>query len=81
MAASQFNGPQHRTKINRIVRFGGFSDKNRVNSSNYYDTIFKYFEKFNHPFSHMFIFGNMFPESHGFVSIQVTRSNNFVYIH
>ena len=28
-------------------------------------------EKFNHPFSHVFIFGNMFPESHGFVAMPV----------
>ena len=25
------------------------------------------------PFSHVFIFGNMFPESHGFVAMPVTR--------
>ena len=29
----------------------------------------------------MFIFGNMFSESHGFVAVPVTRSNNFVVHH
>ena len=30
--------------------------------------------EFDHPFSHVFIFGNMFPESHGFVAMPVTSS-------
>ena len=30
---------------------------------------------------HVFIFGNVFPESHGFVAVPVTRSNNFVSLH
>ena len=34
----------------------------------------------NHPFSHVFIFGKMFPESHGFDAVPVTMSNNFVSI-
>ena len=29
----------------------------------------KFPEKFDHPFSHVFIFGNMFPECHGFVAM------------
>ena len=33
------------------------------------------------PFSHVFIFGNMFNESHGFVAVQVTSSKNFVSLH
>ena len=28
---------------------------------------------FDHPFSHVFMYGNMFPESHGFVAMPVTR--------
>ena len=48
---------------------------NRVNSSNYNATVFKFSKKFDHPFSHVFIFGNMFPESHGFVAMQVTKLN------
>ena len=32
----------------------------------------KFSEKFDHPFSHVFIFRNMFPESHGFVAVPVT---------
>ena len=33
------------------------------------------FEKFDHPFSHVFIFGNVFPESHGFVAMPVTTAS------
>ena len=32
----------------------------------------KFSEKFDHPFWHVFIFGNMFPESHGFLAMPVT---------
>ena len=46
--------------------------------SNFIVMILKFSEKFNYKFSHVFIFGNMFPESHGFVAVPVTRSNNFV---
>ena len=28
-------------------------------------------EKFDHPFSHIFIFENTFPESHGFITMQL----------
>ena len=38
-------------------------------------------KKFNYPFLHMSIFGIMFPENHSFVSVPVTRSNNFVSLH
>ena len=55
-----------------------FFYKNRVNSSKFNATILKFTETFDHPFLHVFIFGNMFPESHGFVAVPVTRSNNFV---
>ena len=47
-----------------------FGDKNRVNSSNFNATIFKFSDKFDHSFLHVFTFGNMFPESHGFVAMQ-----------
>ena len=53
----------------QIDRFGY---ENWVNSSNFNATILKFSEKFNYPFSHVFIFGNMFPESHGFVAMPVT---------
>ena len=32
----------------------------------------RFSEKFDHLFSHVFIFGNMFPESYGFVAMPVT---------
>ena len=34
------------------------------------------FEKVNDLFSYVFIFGNIFPERHGFVAVPVTSSNN-----
>ena len=76
------NGPPTPCKIEvnncELIDFG---DKNRVNSSNSNATILKFAEKFDHPFSHVFIFGNMFPASHGFVAVSVTRSNNLVSLH
>ena len=41
-------------------------------------TTLRFAEKFDHLFSHVFTFSNMFPESHGFISVPVTISNNFV---
>ena len=35
-------------------------------------TVLNFFEKFDHPFSHVFMFRNIFPESHGFVAMSVT---------
>ena len=43
--------------------------------------ILKFSEEFDYPFSQVFIFCNMFPESKGFVAVPVTRSNNFVSLH
>ena len=54
--------------------------KNLVNSSNFNVAIFNFFVKFDDPFSHVFIFAK-FPESHRFVAVPVTRSNNFVSLH
>ena len=54
---------------NKIDSFG---DKNRVNRSNFNVTILKFFEKFDHPLSHVFIFVNIFPESHGLGAMPVT---------
>ena len=54
---------QQRTKLMKIYWFG---DKNRANSSNFNAMILKLSEKFDHPFLHLFIFGNMFPESRFF---------------
>ena len=47
---------------------------NLVNSSNFNATILKFSEKFDDLFSHVFIFVNMFTESHGFVVMPVTRT-------
>ena len=43
--------------------------------------ILKFYEKFIHPFSYLFIFSNMFPESHGFVFMPVTSSSNGPIFH
>ena len=51
---------------------GVLGDANRVNSSNFNFKTLKFSEKFDNSFSHVFIFGNMFPESHGFVAMPVT---------
>ena len=67
------NRPRHCTKLKwckdtvqlKIDRFG---DMNRVNSSNFNAMILKFSEKFYH----LFLFGNMFTESHGFVAMPVT---------
>ena len=51
-----------------------FGEKNRVNLSNIKETILlKFPEKFDQPFSPVFTLGNMFPESHVFVGVSVTR--------
>ena len=42
---------------------------NRVNLNNFNATILKVSEKLDYRFPHVFIFGNMFPESHGLVAI------------
>ena len=58
-----------------------FGDKNQVHSSNFNNTILKLTEKFDNLFSHVFIFGNMFPESHGFVCRLQAVSKIHVPIH
>ena len=51
--------PQHRTKLKQITR------------AILMPRFLFFLKKFYHPFMHVCIFGNMFPESHGFVSVQV----------
>ena len=50
-------------------------------TSNFNATILKFSEKSDHPFSQVIRFGNMFPPSHRFVVMLVTRANNFVSYH
>ena len=59
----------NRIKLKKIYIFG---DKNKVSSSDCNAIKLKIWDKFDHPFSHVFIFSNMFPESHSFVAIPVT---------
>ena len=42
---------------------------------------FKFPDKFDYPFWYVFIFLNIFPESHSFVAVTVTRLSNFVSLH
>ena len=72
------NRPQHRTKLKSI---DGFSDANWVNSGNFIATILRFSKKFDPSFLHVFLFGNMFPESHGFAAAPITSSNKFVSLH
>ena len=51
---------------------------NWVNLTNFIASTLRFSEKFYHPFSHVCIFSNMFPESHGFIVMPVT---NFIKIH
>ena len=67
--AFDHNGPPNRTELKQIDRFG---DKNRVNSNNLNTTILKFSEKFVHSFSHVYLFCNRFPQSHGLVAMLVT---------
>ena len=50
-----------------------------TSSSNLNDMILKFSYKFDHLFSHVFIFGNMFPESHGFLPMPVTSCIKDIY--
>ena len=66
-------GTAHK-KLKEIDRFG---HENRVNSSNFNATILRFAEKFYIHFRTVL----HFPESHGFVAVPVTSSNNFVSLH
>ena len=80
--AFDHNGPLTPYKIKVFnCELLDFGDKNWVNSNNFNVSIFKFPEKFDHLFSHVFLLGNMFSESHGSVAVSVTRSNNFVSLH
>ena len=47
-------------KLSKLLQIDSFGDKNAVNSSNFNATILKFYDKFAHKFSHVFIFGNIF---------------------
>ena len=51
------------------------------NSEFFYSHALRFAKKLEQQFSHVFIFGNMFPESHGFVAVPVTSWNNFAFIY
>ena len=61
--------PKIFTKLKKIERFG---DANRVKTSHFYTITLKFSAQLDHTFSHVFLFGNMFPDCHGFVAMPVT---------
>ena len=69
---SQRTPTPYKIKVNNCKFIDLVIRSNQVNSNNFNATIFKYSEKFEHPFSHVFMFGNMFAESRGFVTMLVT---------
>ena len=56
-------------------------NENRINSGIFDATTLKFFEKFDHTFSRMFLFGNAFAQGHGFDAVTVTSSKYFVSLH
>ena len=53
----------------------------RINSLIFLTTTFKLPEKFDHPFLHLFIFGNIFAQGHDFVAVTVTFLKYLVSLH
>ena len=41
----------------------------------------RFSEKLDHEFLHDFIFGNMFPKSHGYIAVPVASLFNFFSLH
>ena len=68
---------EYRPNRPKIKLIDCFVDKNRVNWSNFNAMTLKFSEKFGLPFSHVFIFGNTFPECHGFIVSPVTNINTW----
>ena len=69
---SQRTPTPYKIKVNncKLIDFG---DKNRVISTTFNSAILKFSEKFEYPFPHGFIFGNMFPENLGFDAVPIKR--------
>ena len=63
------NVPQHRTKLRQIDRFGA---KNQIKSSDFNGRILTFSRKYKNKFSLVWMFGDMFPQSHRFVTMPVT---------
>ena len=53
---------------------------NRINSGNYSVATLKFAEKFDHLFSHIFIFSNIFAQSNGFDAVTVISSQNIEWL-
>ena len=52
-----------------------------INSVKFNASTMKLAEKFDHIFPHMFIFGNILSQGHGFEAVTVTISKYFISIH
>ena len=55
--------------------------QNRINSVNFNATTLKLGEKFDHPFSHLFVYGYIFAQGHGFDAMAVKSSKYFLSLH
>ena len=55
-----------------IIKFGRFRDKNEVKSSDFNAAILTFSGKHYHQFSNVWMFGDMFPQSHCFATMPVT---------
>ena len=59
----------------------GFGDVNWINLSNFNAMTRELAEIFEHPFSHLFIFGNIFPVDYCFFAVTVISSKKFASLH
>ena len=62
------HGAMARKILNKNHSFG---NANRINSVNFNATTLKLAAKFDHQFSHLFIFRNIFVQGHGFDAVTV----------
>ena len=71
--AFDHNEPPAPYKINvNNCKFIDLVIRIELSRNNFNATILKFSEKFNHLFSHVSIFGNMFDENQGFIAMPVT---------
>ena len=59
----------------------GFATQIQFNYVNFNATTLKFDEKLNTPFSHLFLFGNIFSQDHSFDAVTVTSSKKIVSLH
>ena len=57
-----------------LKKINGFGNASLINSENVNVTSLKLAVKFDNTFSHLFLFGNIFTQGHGFDAVTVTSS-------